>query len=242
MSLDELSLDSGEGIGASAEAPSEKSEKQREQSKKAQAQLQKTQKDEKKAKTDNDELFFLLTRFIKNPLYEELVPMVVLLLQKEYPSRFLLVIIALVFPEASAYLLRQTGLDEKVSTISGLFHSSEKVLFDDTILDPSLREWITLWLTATERFLLSSSASTILSQKLLWLIIKNEDGVTLDSVGVFFRHFFISRNIIISEEKSRAYAWYIISQMRDSLDAHIITLDPELRREQSVDARDLFGV
>jgi hypothetical protein len=242
MSLDEVSLDSGEGIGASAEAPGEKSEKQREQSKKAQAQLQKTQKDEKKAKTDNEELFQLLVRFIKNPLYEELVPTVVLLLQKEYPSRFVLVIIALIFPEGSAYLLRQTWFDEKVSTISGLFHSSEDISFDDTALDPSLREWITLWLTATEKFLLSSAASTILSQKLLQLIKKDEDKLALGSVGVFFRYFFISRKIKISEEKSRAYAQYIISQMQDALNSHITTLDPELRMEHAVDPRDLFGV
>jgi hypothetical protein len=55
----------------------EVSEKQKESYKKAQAQIQKSQKDEKKAKSDNDDLFAILLRFIQNPYYEELIPMIV---------------------------------------------------------------------------------------------------------------------------------------------------------------------
>ena len=81
MSLDELSFDGNDTGGTSAEAPSEKSEKQRESSRKAQSQLQKTKKDEQKAKGDNDALFQILIHFIKNPYYEDLVPLVTSLLE-----------------------------------------------------------------------------------------------------------------------------------------------------------------
>lgn len=109
MSLDELSLESGDGGITSSEKSSEQSEKQRESSRRAQAQLQKVQKDEKKAKADNEDLFRILSRFIQNPLYTELIPDVTILLQNNFPSRFLLFLIALVYPEASYYLLEKTG-------------------------------------------------------------------------------------------------------------------------------------
>jgi hypothetical protein len=104
-----MGLESGDdiessGLTGSAEAPSEKSEKQREASKKAQSQLQKTQKDEKKAKGDNDILFQILSHFIKNPYYEELVPSVTKLLEIGFPSRYILGLVALVYPDAALHL------------------------------------------------------------------------------------------------------------------------------------------
>lgn len=99
------SLDSGNGPSSGSEKASEQSEKQKESSKRAQSQLQKTKKDEQKAKGDNTILFYILTRFIQNPLYDELIPTVTILLESTYPSRFILCIISLIFPEAAQHVL-----------------------------------------------------------------------------------------------------------------------------------------
>ena len=92
---------------SSPEAIREKSEKQKESYKKAQAQIQRAQKDEKKAKGDNDELFQILTRFIQNPYYESLVPRLTELLSIAFPSRPILGMLALIYPDA-AYLVLST--------------------------------------------------------------------------------------------------------------------------------------
>jgi hypothetical protein len=83
----------------------EVSEKQKESYKKAQVQIQKSQKDERKAKSDNDDLFAILLRFIQNPYYEELIPMIIELLQISTPSRLILIYIAILYPEAALYIL-----------------------------------------------------------------------------------------------------------------------------------------
>ena len=146
MSLEELSLESGDGGITSQEAQGEKSEKQKESSRRAQVQLQKVQKDEKKAKADNEDLFHILSKFIQNPLYTNLVPDITVLLQNNFPSRYLLFLIALVYPEASYYLLEKTGQNQYKPYVLSLARYPEPTPFSDSVHTP-LRDWVTVWLT-----------------------------------------------------------------------------------------------
>ena len=115
--------ESNEAAG-SPEAISEKSEKQKESYKKAQAQIQKSQKDEKKAKWDNDELFHILSRFIQNPYYESLVPRLTELLTIALPSRPIIGMLALIYPEASHNVMNSIGQGERINLLKSLYRSS----------------------------------------------------------------------------------------------------------------------
>lgn len=241
MSLDDLSLESSDGNISSAETPSPQSEKQKESSRRAQAQLQKTQKDEKKARSDNDDLFSILSRFINNPLYSELVPEITILLQNNYPSRFLLVLIALVSPEASYYLLEKTGRNDFKSKVLSLYRYPESVEFTDSI-DSSLRDWITLWLTLGEQFITHPEASVVLVQKFSSLLESSHGNVAKESLAKIFQFFFSERNVILSLDKARAYSDFILSQLKTSLDTALIHMDSDLKEVKEISQRDLFGI
>ena len=242
MSLDELTLDSGDGGMNSSEWPSERSEKQKESSRRAQAQLQKVQKDEKKAKTDNEDLFKILSRFIQNPLYTELIPDITVLLQNNFPSRFLLFLIALVYPEASYYLLEKTGQWAYKQSLLSLFRYSEPTTFSDAI-HVSLRDWITLWLTTGEQFITHPEASVVLVQKFSELLSSPTHGVVArKSLATIFRFFFREKNVILSPEKSLAYSDFILSQLKTSLEASLLHMDSDLKEVKEIREQDLFGI
>ncbi len=242
MSLDDLSLESGEIWGTSSEAPSEKSEKQKESSRRAQSQLQKTQKDEKKAKQDNDDLFLILARFIKNPLYEELIPSVVLLLQNSYPSRFILVIIALVYPEAAHHLFIKLGKNIPIDTYTKIHHYSELCEFHDDHLDTSIRDWVTLWMGSAQEFLSRNDNSVILHQKTIDLLSTSTRNIAEKSVSVFFSFFLKTANVTIESRKSETYALFIISEYEKILHMFLDSADNDLTQKTSVNTNDFFGM
>jgi hypothetical protein len=242
MSLEELSLDSGEWSPTSAESPSEKSEQQKESSRRAQAQLQKIQKDEKKAKTDNDDLFQILSRFIKNPLYEDLIGDIIKLLEHNYPSRFLMAIIALVFPEAAYYVLEKTEQEDKKSLLVQIQRYEALIAFDNDMIHPSLRDWVTAWMTATEKFLCQETASTLLNQKLERLLSSDEQKYARNSIAKIFQFFFREKNVDISLEKSLAYTDFILAQLKKSLEENLKISDPDILEDREVEGHKIFGV
>ena len=242
MSLDELSLESSDGWIHSQEAPREPSEKQKESSRRAQAQLQKVQKDEKKARADNEELFRILSKFIQNPLYSDLIPDITSLLQSNFPSRFLLFLIGLVYPEASCYLLEKTGQSEYKNKILSLHHYEHPVEFSDAI-HATLRDWITIWLTAGEQFITHPEASVVLVQKFSHLITAAPtDILAKKTLATIFSYFFASKNVILPLEKSLAYSEFILSQLKTSLEASLLQMDDELKEVRELRERDLFGI
>lgn len=242
MSLDDLSLDGNEIWGTSSEAPSEKSEKQKESSRRAQSQLQKTQKDEKKAKQDNDDLFLILSRFIKNPLYEELIPSVVLLLQSSYPSRFIIVIIALIYPEAAHYLFLKLGKNIPVDLYTKIHHYDNVHEFHDDRLDTSIRNWVTLWMSSAQEFLSQNESSVILHQKTLDLFSWPMRSVAEKSVSLFFSFFLRTSNVSIEAKKSETYAFFIISEYEKVIRTFLDTADEDLRKPSPINTNDFFGM
>ncbi len=242
MSLDDLNLDGGEIWGTSSEAPSERSEKQKESSRRAQSQLQKTQKDEKKAKQDNDDLFIILARFIKNPLYEDLIPSVVLLLQNSFPSRFTLIIIALVYPEAAHYLFLKLSKNIPTDIYTNIHHYDEIHQFHDDQLDPSLRNWVTLWMSSAQEFLSQSDNSVILHQKTLELFSSPTRSMVEKSMSIFFTFFLRRSNVIIEPKKSETYAIFIISEYEKVLRVFLDAADEDLKKSSIVNTNDFFGM
>jgi hypothetical protein len=242
MSLDDLSLESGDGISQSQEAPQEKSEKQRESSRRATAQLQKTQKDEKKAKTDDDELFLILARFINNPLYEDLIMPIVDTMKDAYPSRFVLSLIALVYPDASYHLLEKTGYMWAKESILHIQRSDHRIIFDENKLHPTQREWITLWLTITERFLTADTSSVILTSKLAHLLSGEMRSTASIAVSAVFRYFFDEKNITIPRETAASYAEFILSQLDTSLRVSLTQRDDDLKIWANIEPYQLFGI
>jgi hypothetical protein len=240
MSLEELNLDGGEVWGSSSEAPREQTEKQKESARKAQSQLQKTQKDEKKAKGDNDDLFHILSRFIKNPLYEELIPSTVVLLQNSYPSRFILIIIALVYPEATYFIFEK--LSKKISTdlYTKIHHYSEPHMFHDENIHPSIREWITLWMTQTQEYILQKENSVILAQKTKNLLSSDTRESAQECIKTFFIFFLSSRNAIISPNKANLYAEFILTEYEKTIDIFLIESDGDLTKESNINMNNLF--
>ncbi len=242
MPLDELTLDGNESGGASAEAPSEKSEKQRESSKKAQSQLQKTKKDEQKAKGDNDALFQILIHFIKNPYYEDLVPLVTELLEKWFPSRYILSLVALVYPDAALFLFGTLGNHEKAMKITTLHRYEHPTEFHENDIHASLRDWISLWINAVEKYLTFTDTSVIISQKLLHLLTSNSSETAILASEWFFRFFFTSRNVLLPRKQAYQYAWFITDLILKAVEKSLDGADEDLKKLDTLDEKDLFGI
>lgn len=180
------------------EAVREVSEKQRESYKKAQVQLQRAQKDEKKAKQDNDELFQILSRFIKNPYYEELVPHMTELLHISTPSRAIIALIALVYPDAALSLSESVGKRESIHLLQNIHIYRDVWEFRETDLDPSIREWMSFWIHALDAYIGDQRASVLMQKKLSHLL-EEQSNIFEASIGKIVGFFFKSRNIHISE-------------------------------------------
>lgn len=242
MESENSELESGDWLSNSREVSTEKSEKQKESSKKAQAQLQKIQKDEKKAKGDNEDLFIILSKFIQNPLYEPLVPRVTLLLEKTYSSRFIMSIVALVFPEAAYFVLGATGNQELISQVKHLYHSEIRKQFHDDDIHSSIRDWISTWIRVSQEFLTKDDNSIVLTQKLSTLLASVDQKYASMALADFFSFFFDMRNIVIDSKKSSAYAEFILSELQKSLLVFLSKSDGDLKKWEEVNVDNLFGV
>lgn len=238
-----MDIDTSEWVGSSSEAPSEKSERQKESAKKAQKELQKTQKDEQKAKWDNSALFHILSRFIQNPLYEELIPTVIGLLEHAYPSRYILATISLFYPEATEHILKQSGKSDHITKLIHLPRSEFQTPFDDTTLDHSIRDWISFWVDFSRQFLREKEGSTILSQKLAWLLSwKNTRTHADEAVARFFAFFLSLRNVTIKPNIAHTYAVFITDEYQKTLEKALEEADISLRWEPMIDVNSLFGM
>lgn len=240
MELDNDTLDSGNSLSGSGEAPSEKSEKQRESAKKAQSQLQKTQKDEKKAKSDNDDLFLILKKFIQNPLYEELVPGVVLLLEKGVTSRFILVITALLHPDSTLYILTKLGRHHEIQKMTHVYRYEQKEVFHEQNLHISIRDWISFWMMFSKEFLLQESASVILDVKLIDILSTIDRQKIRQVFWLFFHFFFEEKNVDIPYVKSETYAEFIIWEFEKEIRKKLLSSDIELKLSQTISVDSLF--
>jgi hypothetical protein len=238
----ELSSIESSGLWNSPEAVKEKSEKQREAYKKAQAQLQRTQKDEKKAKHDNDELFQVLSRFIQNPYYEELIPNITELLHISTPSRCVLSLIALIYPDAALYLCDALGKREKINMLQTLHTYQALWEFREDYLDQSIRDWMSFWIHAMDSYIGDTQASVIM-QKKLQEIMSTHAFVFEQSIAWILSFFFRSRNISIPESTVQSYALFIKRNMETAVNSSlIIHPDGDILLDREKTPIELFGL
>lgn len=227
-------------VSVSPEAIREKSEKQKESYKKAQAQIQKSQKDEKKAKWDNDELFDILTRFIQNPYYESLIPTLTELLIIALPSRPIIGILALIYPDAAHYVLQTIHQWERIHILKSLHRYHEPWVFHEKNLHESIRQWINIWIDSFDKYIIDSWGSLIMQKKFLNMIEEKEE-IIISSITEFVWFFFESRNIIISKSTTASYTRFILKNFRKtlekSLDDHP---DREILQEEKSNDSTLF--
>jgi hypothetical protein len=224
------SLDTSTWPIGSPESIREQSEKQKESYKKAQAQLQKTKKDESKAQKDNAHLFDILLRFIQNPYYSELIPVVTELLALRLPSRYILALTALVYPESALHMLTSLERRESIHILLAIHRHDEMIDFDDAHIDPSIRAWMTEWINAFHLYM-TVDESSVISLSILRDHIHGKTYISIvTSFSIFLRFFFQSRNIRLSEKKSESYAQFILSEIIELIDEQIRLADPDLAR------------
>lgn len=244
--MDEMEISSSpesSWLSSGADAIREKSETQREAYKKAQAQLQKSQKDEKKAKTDNEDLFSILQRFIQNPFYEVLIPTVTELLQMSTPSRYIIALTALVYPESALYILTKQEKKDVIESLLSLHRYESKETFNENTLHPSIRSWMSTWVQFSWIYLAHEESSTILQKKLLHLMTEGKSKEIIKrSLNQFLLFFFQSRNIEISTKTIDAYAIFILRGYEELLDRSLQWVDPDILLSPTDESIKLFGL
>lgn len=239
--LESPSLDSGSGLSTWWEKAREQSEKQRESYKKAQAQIQRSQKDEKKAKWDNEQLFHILERFIQNPYYEELIPIITELLGKSVPSRYILSMIALFYPEATIHLLTTIGKPKDIDLLLSIHREAEMSQFDESSLHPTIRTWMSVWVQSSQIYMTQAEMSVVLQNKLLWLL--SHDKSILDALAQGLLFFFRSRNLHAEKRTMLLYAEHIIREYITSLEKALNNSeDKELIETSVIEDHIFFGL
>ncbi len=227
-------------VSTSPEAIREKSEKQKESYKKAQAQIQKSQKDEKKAKWDNDELFDILTRFIKNPYYESLIPTLTELLIIALPSRPIIGMLALIYPDAAHYVLQAINQWERINILKSLHRYDEPWIFHEKNLHESIRQWINIWIDSFDKYIIDTGGSLIMQKKFLSMITEKEE-VIIASITEFIWFFFESRNILITKSITESYTRFILKNFYNTLEKSLSNHpDREIIQEEKSDNSILF--
>ncbi len=224
------------------EVVNEKSEKQKESYKKAQAQIQKAQKDEKKAKWDNDELFQILTRFIKNPYYEVLIPQVTDILSIALPSRPIIGILALIYPDAAHHVFHTIWEPDRMYQMQLLHRYDDLWVFHERDLHITLRQWMSIWIDSFDRYVIIDGSSIIMQKKFLMMIETSERRI-LVAISSFVGFFFHSRNIIISPSIVESYSHFILKNIRNTLQKSLlIHPDKEITQLETVIDTNLFGL
>jgi len=206
MSLEEYTPDESiwESWWWSNEKAKEMSEKFKEQVRKATAWIKRTQKDEWKAKKQDMLLANFLVKLILNKNFDDILELLFKLIDKWYPSNFLLWIISLIYIDISNKI-REINKLEKIK-----FHYTSKDItdFDESDIDESIKERINNWV---QDIILSSSYdySSLLTSRLIKLLEKKENDIII-FCSVIFISFLKKLNIIIDKKESENISVFII--------------------------------
>ncbi len=234
--------ESSESGWVSPEGILEKSEKQKESYKKAQAQIQRSQKDEKKAKWDNNDLFDILSRCINNPYYETLIPVVTDILSITMPSRPIIGLLVLVYPEAAHHVFHTIKHPEHIHMMQWLHRYDEPWVFHEKDLHISLREWMSTWIESFDTYVVMDDSSIIMQKKFFAMIDSSED-IILWAITEFVLFFFQSRNIVISRDTTTAYSKFILRNIRTNLQKSILAHpDGDMALDEIRIDMNLFGI
>ena len=186
----------------SNEKAREMSEKFKEQVKKASAWIKRTQKDEWKAKKQDMLLANFLVKIILNKKFDDVLELLFNLLDKGYPSNFLLWILSLIYIDISDKIREISGIEK----INFNFRSEKTIDFD--LSWDEVKDRITHWV---EDIIMSTTAdySHLLTVRLIELLEKQEDDIIIFTSNIFI--FFLKEiNIKISSDQAQKYSIYIL--------------------------------
>lgn len=237
------SFDSDEGIDLSGKVSESASEQYSEKAKKAQSQLKKIQKDEKMAQWDNQKLFLILARFINDPYYEKLIKNIVSLLQIGTPSRAVIALISLFYPDATFFVVDSLWKKEKMNLLLSLPRNENLENFDEKNVHPAISGWMSEWIVLMEAFLVMPESSILMLKKFLEIISGNDLKLVEQSLSELLIFFFHSRNISINHSTAENYARFIVKNVRDNIQKYLHSQNQnvqELIADATIDANDLF--
>ncbi len=199
----------------SNEKAREMSEKFKEQVRKASAWIKRTQKDEWKAKKQDMLLANFLVQLILNKKFDSILDLLFKLIDKWYPSNFLLWILSLIYIEISHKIREMNNKEQIIFN----YKSEKKVEFDDTKIDLNVRNRINFWV---EDIILSTTSdySHLLTSRLIELLWETDDDI-LDFVSVVFAFFLKEINVSINKTEainiSNFILWEVLKKIK-SLD------------------------
>lgn len=226
-------------------AREESKEQYSERAKKAQIQLKKIQKDEKLAKWDDERLFLILSRFIRDPYYETLVADVTALLSVGVPSRAVIAFISLFYPDATYYVVDILGKKEKMNLLLSLPKYENLIDFNENTIHKDIQLWVREWIVLMELFILHESSSLLMNKKIFSMISSKHLALTERVLTDFLIFFFAMRNVKIPTEKSREYARFIIKNMSTKIQSFLQIQEKslqELMADLELKNDDLFGI
>lgn len=61
------------------------------------------------------------------------------------PSRYIIALTALVYPESALYVLAKLGKKGTIDALLSLHHYEQKEQFNEHTLHPSIRNWMSTW-------------------------------------------------------------------------------------------------
>ena len=196
---------------ASAEKAREASEKFKEQVRKASAWIKRTRKDESKAKKQDMLLANFLVKIILNKKFDDILDLLFKLIDKGYPSNFLLWILSLVYIDISNKIRENNNKEFIVFD----YNNTEKIDFNDRDIDPQIKNRINYWV---EDIILASTSeySSLLTKRLIKLLDKKEDDVIYFVLQVF-KLFLNEINVSILETEARNIIFFIIWEIHKKI-------------------------
>ncbi|MFZ2255717.1 MAG: hypothetical protein WAW59_02785 [Patescibacteria group bacterium] len=185
-------------------------------------------------------MFLILERFIQNPYYEELIPLITSLLGNAVPSRYIVSLIALFYPEATIHLLTAIGKHDDIQILLSLHHGDKTEEFDEATLHPSIRTWMSTWVHSSQIYITHPEMSIIMQKKLLTLLSNEPSMIDALTEGLYF--FFTSRNLHVEKRTMKRYAEHITSEYIVALEHSLALGDAELFDTATIENHVFFGL
>ncbi len=209
MSLEEFTpdIESQEWSWNSSEKGKEVSEKFKEQIRKAWSWIQRTRKDEKKAKKSDMILANFLVKMIINKKFDNILSKLFLLLDKWYPSNFLLWIVSLIYIDISNKIRESNS----ITLIEFDYKSEEKVAFDDKNIDDKIKNRINSWIEDIISCV-SVDYSHLLNKRLIELLDMKDESI-LNFTSSVFSFFLESINVSIDKGESFNISEFIVKEI-----------------------------
>lgn len=207
MSLDEI--DPFESGDAGADNSLEISEKFKEVAKKAAAGVKWTKRDEAKAKKYDFFLSAFLVKIILDKKYDTLLRQIFSVMDKGYPSNFILWILSLVY-EPISLKMREVLTTKELYSIQ-IPKNTEKLELHNSDLSDDIKKRINYWIEDIIDTI-TLDPSSVYTKKILWLI--NDDEEVEKFISDIFVFFFEDLKFIVSEKKANSFAKFIVWEIK----------------------------